>query len=77
MVQNKFDAMLSLLSNNPVMYKQFVEAVEAEAEEARKQLQTAAVNALYNADEVPHACGCGGVYQAWSDILVRARRAQH
>lgn len=77
MSENKLDNIFAMLSNNTALYQQLVEAVEAEAAEAQNQLNSCAVRALYHPEEVPQACGQGGVYRAWSDILTRLHRAKH
>lgn len=76
-VENKLDKLFVTLSNNASLYQQLIDAVEAEIVEARNQLNSCAVQALYHPDMVAQACGQGGVVQAWSDILSRVQRFQH
>lgn len=75
--ENKLDAVFSMLANNPAIYQQLMDAVEVEVLNAQAELHTHAVQALYHSEAVPQACGRGGVYQTWSDILARLRRFQH
>lgn len=77
MAENKFNAFLSMLANNPSFYAQFMAAVEAEVADAKEALNDSAVGALFHPGETPQACGRWGVYNAWTDILARAKRAQH
>lgn len=75
--ENKLDAVFAVLANNPSIYQQLIDAVEAEAATAQTELYAHAVRALYHSEEVPQACGRGGTYQTWTDILARLRRFQH
>lgn len=77
MAGNKFDAFLSSLANNRAFYEQFIAAVEAEKVDAKEALNASAVDALFHPDETSLACGRWGIYNAWDDILARAKRAQH
>lgn len=77
MSENKLDKVFIKLSNSPVLYQELIDAVAAEAMEAKNQLNSRAVRALYHPEEAPQACGQGGVYQNWEDILARLRRIQN
>ena len=76
-MENKLDNVLSLLANNSAFYQQLIDAVESEAIAAKDKLSASAIQALYHPESVPQACGQGGVYQAWSDLLIRLRKFQH
>lgn len=73
----KLDKIFAKLSNNPALYQELITAVEAEAMEAKNQLNSAAIRALYHPEEVPLACGQGGVYQSWETLLTRLRHIQN
>lgn len=77
MAENKLDKVFTKLSNSPVLYQELIDAVAAEAMEAKNQLNVCAVRALYHPEEASLACGQGGIYQNWEDILSRLRRIQN
>ena len=77
MAEDRLDKVFTALANNPAFYQQLIDAVKAEVAAAKDKMQTAAVRALYHPEEVPQACGQGGVYQAWDDILARLLRVQN
>lgn len=77
MSENKLDKVFTKLSNSPVLYQELIDAVEAEAMEAKNKLNSHAVQALYHPEEVPLACGQGGMYQTWNDILLRLHRIKN
>lgn len=77
MGENKLDRVFTTLSNNTALYQQLISAVEEEVVVAMNNMHTSAVRALYHPEEVPQACGQGGIYHAWDGILNRLRRIQN
>lgn len=76
MAGNKLDKVFATLANNRSLYQALIDGVEEETIAAMDKFHTSAASALYHSNEVPQACGQGGVYHAWDDLLNRLRRIQ-
>lgn len=71
---NKFDAVLKTLASNQALYDRLIDAVEWETKLARDAMHLSAVDALFNTEDAPKACGLVGMARAWSDLLARIKR---
>lgn len=76
MSENKLDKVFATLANNQALYQALIDAVEEETVAAMDKFHTSAARALYHPEEVPQACGQGGVYQTWDELLLRLRYIQ-